>query len=284
MGKWIFIGTLTLIFAGAVIWVVANVRYRKVMAQAEVAWSDLAARNTSKPLVYSANLVADLPEVAQRYFNHAIASGTPLYLRAELAMSGEFLLGEKDKQQSYAMQARQILAPPNAFVWIAEMTNGPVRINGSDGLYNKHGWTRFWMFQSLPLVQVAATPDLDRAAAARPAIEAIWVPATLLPANGAVWVQTGANTAKVIFGEGAEARTLFLKIAVSGALEEVWTERWSDANPAKIYQMQPFGGITEAQRQFGGYTIPSQVTVGNQFGTPDFLPFFRADLTSVRYF
>jgi len=182
------------------------------------------------------------------------------------------------------MQARQILAPPSEFVWFARMSKGPMRINGSDGFDGHHGWTRFWMFQSLPLVQLAATADLDRAAAARPAIEAIWAPATLLPSQGAVWTQTSPDSADVAFGTGHDAIMIRLKIAADGALTEVSTLRWSDANRGKTYQMQPFGGTVKAEAMFGGFTIPSQVTIGNHFGTTDYLPFFTARITTARYF
>lgn len=283
----IYIGgtLLFLVVTGLVLlWTVANARYRTNMAKAQVAWSDIATRETGQPDTFTPELVVGQPEIAKRYFNHAIAPGTRLYRRAELTMSGEFLLGEGDAQQSYAMRARQILAPPHEFVWIADMAKGPIRISGSDGLHQSHGWTRFWMFRCAPLIQLAATADLDRAAAARPAIEAIWAPATLLPDHGAVWKQTADDTAEVSFGTGVQAITVTLRIGEDGALKEIWTERWTDANPDKIYKIQTFGAVIEAEEQFGGFTIPSQVTVGNQFGTPDYLPFFRAKLDAVRHF
>ena len=262
----------------------AHVRYRAAMAQLDTAWSDIESRARAAPSTYTPELVSDLPEIGKRYFNHAIAVGTPLFQHAELTMSGTFLLGDRGAQQTYVMHARQILAPPSEFIWIADMAKGPLRISGSDGLHQGRAWTRFWMFRSLPLVQQAATPDLDRAATARPAVEAVWTPAALLPGNGAQWIQTSPDTADVTFGTGASANTISLRVAENGALKEVWTQRWSDVNPDKIYQNQPFGATIKTESLFGGFTIPSQVTVGNHFGTSEFLPFFRAGLTSVRYF
>lgn len=284
MGKWFLTGGLVLFVLAALAWFVANTRYRAAMDHAKVAWSDIAGQSTPSPEVYTPEMVADLPEIAQRYFGHAIAVGTPLYQRVELKMTGEFLLGERDAQQSYALDADQILAPPSSFVWIAQMSKGALRIRGSDGLHGDQSWTRFWLFDSLAVANLAATPDLDRSAAARPAIEAIWAPATLLPANGAIWTQTGPETAQVTFSKTPAALTLTLEIARNGAVRAVWTQRWSDANPAKTFQLQPFGAIIEAETTFDGFTIPSRVRVGNMFGTPDFLPFFVADLTRVRYF
>ena len=34
---------------------------------------------------------------------------------------------------------------------------------------------------------------------------------------------------------------------------------------------------------FGGFTIPSRVSVGNHFGMEDYYPFFRVRITAARY-
>jgi len=44
--------------------------------------------------------------------------------------------------------------------------------------------------------------------------------------------------------------------------------------------MQPFAGTMLVERTFGGFTVPSKVSIGNHFGTPDFLPFFQAEITA----
>jgi len=88
----------------------------------------------------------------------------------------------------------------------------------------------------------------------------------------------------VTFGTNPQAQTITLRIDAVGALKEVWTQRWSDANLTKTFQLQPFGGIIEAEDTYDGFTVPSRVIVGNHFGTDDFLPFFIADLTNVRHF
>ena len=43
--------------------------------------------------------------------------------------------------------------------------------------------------------------------------------------------------------------------------------RWSNANPRKIYQRQPFGGFAFEFREFDGYTLPSRIEGGNFIGT-----------------
>lgn len=275
------LGTVVLVagvVAGSAYW-----SYRQWMDEAEAAWQSIAAAAVPTAAVYDPAMVAGLPEIAQRYFNHAIAPGTLLSTTVELTMSGTFRLGDKDKPQTFEMTARQILAPPDAFVWLPEMRSGPMIITGSDGLAAQGAWTRFWILGLIPVVQSAASEGLDRSAKARPALEAIWAPASFLPANGASWEQTGPDAARVTFGSGPEAIGVELVLEANGAMRSVSTLRWSDANPAHQFQLQPFGGTVSGEAQFGGYTIPSVVDVGNFYGTPDYFPFFSATITGAAY-
>ncbi len=285
MSRGIVIGLCLLIvlaMAAAVAWLIGNRGYRTRMATAETAWSDLATKAYPATDRFDQSLITDLPEIAQRYFTHAIAAGTPLATTVEITMQGTFRLGSPGKVQDYAMQARQILSPPGDFVWIARMNRGVIRFSGSDGLSNGHGWTRFWMFRALPLVQASGTEDIDRAAAARPALEAIWAPASLLPANGATWLQTGPDTARITYA-GTAANPIDMTLAPDGRVTQVVTERWSDVNPAKTFRLQPFGGTLTAEATFSGFTVPTAMLVGNNFGTTDFDGFFSATITSATY-
>lgn len=268
-------------------WAFGHLRYRVLQGQAEDDFARLAATNSAAAPPFEAAMIADLPEIAQRYFRHAIAEGTPLHQKAQLQMRGQFLLGEKGAQKVFDMEARQVLAAPGSFVWIARMAQGPVVIHGSDGMIDGAAWTRFWMLKSLPLVGAADTPDLNLSARARPAIEAIWTPAVLLPQFGARWRQVSDDVAAVQLAPppgGKPGQELFLRIGRDGALRAAWTRRWSEVNPQKTYHWQPFGGSVEGEARFGGFKIPGRMTAGNHFGTTDFLPFFKVEITAVRYF
>ena len=256
--------------------------YRARMADAEQAWSAIAAQapNASQSLPrFDPTQLADQPEIARRYLTHAIAPGTPLNPVVSLTMQGVFRLGDADAPRELAMSARQILAAPSEFVWIPTMAGGGMRIWGSDGLHQGNGWTRFWMYGVVPLVQAADTPDLNRAALVRPAIESIWAPAALHPALGARWEQTGENTARVTPAQSDI--TIDLTLDATGTVTEVVAQRWSNANPDAEYRLQPFGGFVTSEGTFDGFTIPTQVAVGNHFGTADFFAFFEAQLTSA---
>jgi hypothetical protein len=228
--------------------------------------------------------IAHLPEIAQRYLRHAIAPGTPLYSVVELEMQGTFLLGDKNKFQSCDMAARQVLRPPGQFVWVPRLRSSFMTITGSDGLVEGEAWTRFWLMGLVPVANVASSPDVIRSAQFRAAVEgALWLPTTLLPESGARWEQLGPDEARVTLEKLHPAVVLHLTLERDGAVREIVGERWSNANPEQTFRLQPFGGTIKEESSFQGLTIPTVISVGNHYGTEDYLPFFQAQISRVRY-
>jgi hypothetical protein len=122
-------------------------------------------------------MVSDLPEPAARYFTYMIRPGTPLLPVAEIDMTGQFSLGTKDDPRYQPMEARQILAAPEGFVW-AMRTRGGMPVSGSDS----GSWTRFRIVGLIPVGRLGGDRDHTRSAFGRYAAEAvIWAPAALLP-------------------------------------------------------------------------------------------------------
>lgn len=258
--------------------------YRRAVADAERAYSRLLSPASATDEHYDPKLVAHLPEIARRYFNHAIRPGTPLRSAVELEMEGPFLLGDKDSHQTYRMTARQMLRPPHQFVWLPSLRSGAMRIGGSDALVGGEAWTRFWLGGLIPVAQSQTSPDLVRSAGFRSAVEgALWLPSSLLPSNGVRWEQIGPDRARVTFPRFDPPIEFVLTLDRSGAVREVVGQRWSDANSRKLFQMQPFGGSIAAEGTFDGYTIPTDISVGNHYGTDDYLPFFQAKIRRATY-
>lgn len=259
----------------------ASWSYQQGGREAEVAWNDVAARASPSLVTFEPAMVSDLPEIARRDFNHTISVGTPLHTTVRIEMEGAFLLGDRASFQAYAMIARQILSPPSEFVWVPVMRSGAMRISGSDALVHGVGWTRFWINGLVPVVNLQDSPDLNRSAQARAAMESVWAPASLLPAHGVAWEQTRPNTARLTFGTGVEP--VDLTLAADGRVREVVTMRWSDVNADRTFRLQPFGGTMDAEQTFGGYTIPSKLKVGNLYGSANYLPFFQARITAADF-
>jgi hypothetical protein len=105
----------------------------------------------------------------------------------------------------------------------------------------------------------------------------------MLPDNGVEWEQVGPDEARVILRRVRPELVLRLKLDEAGRVREVVGQRWSNANPDKVFRLQPFGGTMLAEGTFQGFTIPTEVAVGNHYGTEDYLPFFQARITKAAY-
>lgn len=242
-------------------------------------WARLITSQPSSPALYDPGMAARLPEPAQRFFNFAIAPGTPLLTVAEIHMGGEFSLGTREKPNYQAMDATQILAAPLGFVWKLRLP-GAVPVSGSDsGL-----WTRFRIFGLLPVARLGGDPDHRRAAYGRYVAEALfWTPAALLPGPGVVWEALDENTARVTVSHRKLSQAVDMKVDDNGRPEQVTFMRWSNANPEKTYRLQPFGGEFSDFHDVQGFRVPFHVKAGNMFGTDESFIFFKAKVTSIRF-
>jgi hypothetical protein len=242
-------------------------------------WDRLAALQPSRPALFEREMVADLPEPARRYFAYTIQPGTPLLRVAIIEMTGEFSLGTKDDPRYQPMDARQILAVPEGFVW-SMRTRGGVPVSGSDS----GSWTRFRIFGLIPVGRLGGDPDHTRSAFGRYVAEAsIWAPAALMPGPGVGWSAVDDDTARVTITHGALEQAVDITVDEQGRPVEVSFQRWSDANPDKIHRLQPFGAVMADFREVDGYRLPFRVEAGNMFGTEDYFPFFLADVREIRF-
>lgn len=253
--------------------------------QVRLVWAALEPARDADPPRYDPAMVANLPEVARRYFARAIEPGAPLRRVVRLEMAGDFIMNGEEMP----MTAWQILAPPSrGFVWSAEIGSGLMRFAGSDGYHAPSGapaesWTKFWLHGLVPLARTGGSRDHARAAAARAMLESVWSPASLLPQFGAEWTQTGADTAEIRFADAPGLEPMRITLGAAGDLLEVQTLRWTDANPEKRHRLQPFGGRMLETGRHEGFLIPIRVELGNMYGTPDYEPFFRATVTSATF-
>ena len=108
-------------------------------------------------------------------------------------------------------------------------------------------------------------------------------PCNHVPDNGVEWEEVGPDEARVILPRVRPKLMLRLKLDEAGRVREVVGERWSNANSDKVFRLQPFGGTMLAQGTFQGFTIPTEVAVGNLYGTENYLTFFQARITKAAY-
>lgn len=275
--KTILLVILVLILAAlAGLWIWRLADHRADRAE----WARLAATQPRNPARFDPAMVAGLPEPARRFFAFAIEPGAPLFTVAELEMTGQFSLGTKQEPAYLPMQARQILAAPEGFLWTMSAANGLMRVSGSDS----GSWTRFWLLGLGPVARSGGTADHARSAFGRYAAESVfWTPAALLPGPNVRWEPVDENTARVTISHGGMEQPVDVTVNAEGRPLKVEMPRWTNANPEREFRLQPFGGYLAEFRQFGGYRLPTHVEAGNFFGTDDYFPFFIADITGIAF-
>lgn len=270
---WSLLFTVLLAIGALVIWRLLDQRAE------QKAWTQLIDLGGPAGGTYSAALVAELPEPARRFFNYTIEPGTPLHRVVEIEMVGKLSLGSKDNPSYAPMRARQLIAPPYGFVWSLKW-NG---VSGSDGAAAGRSWTRFWLFNLAPVAR-ASGPDHFRSSFGRLIADGLfWAPASMLPGQHVSWAPHGEDSATVIVDYQGLEQAVDLYVDDSGEPQRVIFQRWSDENPERAHQLQPFGGDLFDFKSFEGYRLPTSVTAGNHYGTEDYFPFFKAQVTEVRF-
>ena len=249
----------------------------------QVAWASLASQQPSAPATFDPAMIAGLPDPAQRYFRFAIAPGTPLHTVAEISMEGEFSLGNKEDPNYMPMRAEQILAAPQGFIWSVR-AGDKVWFSGSDGANGATSWSRFWLFGIVPVARAGNNDDHARSAFGRYVAEAVfWTPAALLPGDAVRWEPVDDSTARVTVTHLDLEQAVDVTVGADGQPSKVVFQRWSDANPARTFQLQPFGGYLFDYKEFGGFRLPTRIEAGNFFETDDYFAFFKARVTAVRF-
>ncbi|TFZ03495.1 DUF6544 family protein [Ramlibacter rhizophilus] len=261
---------------------------RRRWARDQAAAARVADRLMQRPALalperFAPEQVAGLPEPARRFFHFAIEPGARLCSLARIRMEGELSLGTKAAPRWQPMRARQVLAAPHGFVWEVEGGRGALRFSGSDGMAGDHSWTRFWLWRLVAVARVEGGPDHLRASFGRLVAEAaFWTPAFLLPRPGVSWSAVDGDTARATVTHAGLVQDVDIRVGPDGKPLWVSFPRWSDANPDKVFRVQPFGGVLSDFRSVDGFRVPFDVQAGNFFGTSDYAPFFRARVTEAR--
>lgn len=233
---------------------------------------------------YSPELVADQPEPVRRFFNHAIAPGTPLHMVVELKLEGDLDMGSKDARHPRMMTARQVINFPWGYVWQVELQGDEMRLVGSDGAYRGDSWSRFWFMGLIPVAGAGGTVDHYRSSFGRYAAEAVlWSPASVLPGVYARWSAPGEDLARVELSYMGESVVVDITLDQQGAPVQIAFDRWTDANDDKEFRMQRFGAYVSKPQSFDGFTLPTRVIAGNHFGTDAYFPFYEATVTSAQF-
>jgi hypothetical protein len=238
--------------------------------------------------VFDPDMVDGLPDAAARFFLFTIIPGTPLRTTAVIEMSGELSLGTREVPNYQDMRAHQVLAPPFGFVWQVRLP-GPMVVTGSDAYGTDGSWSRFRLFDLIPVGRVSEDPDHLRSSFGRMVGEGLfWSPAVFLPAADAgwdaiTWEAVDDSTAAVTVRHNGLEQRAELTVDGSGQPVRVVFQRWSNENKEQVYRLQPFGGDLSGFQTFDGFRLPTRVVGGNFYGTDDYHSFFRAEVANISF-
>ncbi|MEO3784361.1 DUF6544 family protein [Actinocorallia sp. B10E7] len=216
-------------------------------------WRELAGGGEGEG-VFTPGLVRGLPAAARRWLLHAIAPGTPLRTRVELAQHGRIKLGSWRP-----FTAAQVLAPLEGYIWAERTGVAGLKVSGYDRLTHGEGEMRHRLLGFLPLVS-ATGPDLTRAAAGRQACEIVFAPAAALDPS-VTWRDVDDRTAVAVVPAHGWSHEVTLTVRPSGELDRATLDRWAKVGKGP-YRRHPFTAVFEGEGTFDGYTIPTRVIAG----------------------
>lgn len=206
--------------------------------------------------------LAGLPDAAQRYLLHAIASGTLLASAVRLQMRGEIKLKEW-----YPFTAEQVISWDQGMIWSATVSMHGIPVKGYDRLLNHEGAMQWKILGLIPMMSATGT-DITRSSAGRILAESVWLPSVYCRSSAA-WKEQETSHASVSVTMEGERPELMLAVSDTGQLQSVTLQRWG--NPENVaYHYVPFGGLADQEKTFDGYTIPPRLRVGWHLGTPQF--------------
>ncbi len=238
--------------------------------------ADIRLHNSEPRGTFQPGQLDGLPSPAATFLQHAIAPGAPLPQRLSLTMHGHI----KVMGGWLPFRAEQVIDHNRGFWWTANVAHGLLR--GSDSFDHEQGQTRFALGGIVPVV-VADGKDVSRSALGRfIAEQAIWLPGSLLPANGTHWSAVDCDHADATVPGSGTYTHLRIGIESDGAVRDLAMSRWGRSHGR--FGWIPFGVVADAEAAYGNFTLVSQGRAGWWYGTARWPAgeFFRFTIDDVR--
>jgi hypothetical protein len=207
-----------------------------------------------------------LDEPVERYLRHAVRKRADGGHGVRLTMSGRIKVGPWLHFKAVET------CDGSSFAWRARVSGGLLVV--TDRFADGEGSTEGRLLGRARLFH-SEGPDTTRSAAGRAALEAIWTPRNLLPEHGVAWRAESDELIVATWDVPPERPELHLRIDSHGAVRAAWAQRWRGGGYA------PCGCEVHEERRWGGLVVPGRVTVGWDFGTSDYRPFFSAQIDGL---
>jgi len=118
--------------------------------------------------VFDAELLSDLPALARRYLENAIAPGTPPASAVRLWMHGEIKLSK----QWHSFKAEEVICWQRGMIWRATTWMNGLPIWGADRIVDGVGEMKWKILGLFPVMQASGV-DLTRSGVGRVQVESM---------------------------------------------------------------------------------------------------------------
>ena len=202
-------------------------------------------------------LLGNLPHLARRYLEQAIAPGTPLASAVRLWMHGEMKLGK----DWHSFKAEEVICWDRGMIWQATTEMHGLPILGDDRVVDGVGNASWNTIQR-------SGEDITRSCIGRVQVESIWLPSVLCRPDIS-WAELNVSQVQATFTALGEPAKITLTVSNQGVLEQIKVDRWGSLK-GEAFHYSDFGGIVADSGTFDGYTIPTRLRIGWLFGSERF--------------
>jgi hypothetical protein len=239
----------------------------------------LGAPRPPHPPLVTEEMLADLPEPAQRYLRYAGVVGRPLADSVRIRQRCRMRPGPG--MPSFPLVAEQwYTVDPPGFIWDATV---PVEdlplVRGRDGYLESRGVMTIRLGSLVPLVD-ASGPEMDDASLLRHLSEMAWFPSGFLRDN-VNWDAIDDAHVRVTLADGERRATGVLEIDAEGRLVAFRTER--HAMVGKGFELRPWTAPTHAYGELAGLQLPVRGAAVWTLPDGSELEYITVELTEVEY-
>ena len=179
------------------------------------------------------------------------------------------------------MTAEQTRAAPHDFVWSMRGGRGAMRIPRARTAVAGRGSGATGL---IPVARIGGDRDHARSAFGRYICgNGVLDAGGPFPGPAVAWEAVDGGPARVVVTRNGLSQSVDVTVDDAARSARVRFLRWIDANSEKMHRLRPSRGTLSTYRAFGGFTLPTHVEAGNQFGTDDYSEFFITDVRAVRF-
>jgi hypothetical protein len=233
----------------------------------------------SHPPLVTEEMLAGLPEPAQRYLRYAGVIGRPLVDTVRVRQRCR--MRPAPNGMSFPIVAEQWYSvEPPGFIWDATVPVGCIPVvRGRDGYLEGRGLMTIKAGSVIPFVN-ASGPEMDQASLVRHLSEMLWFPSAFLR-DRISWEAVDDSNVRVSITDGDLRATGVLEIDAEGRLVTFRAER--HAMVGKAFELRPWSAPTYGYGEFEGLRLPTSGAAVWTLPDGTELPYIEVELTDVAY-